>query len=288
MTLFRPPGEADSLIIRVTHGCPWNKCAFCGMYKGVKYRIYDQSEVARAFSAARAARPDASRIFLADGDVMALPFAILRGMLEELGRLFPDLARVSLYANGSSIAAKTDDELRTLAALKLQTLYMGIESGDEQILAAMDKRETAGEMVHAAVRAQACGLRMSVMVLIGLGGRENSARHAAATASALTQMQPRLLSALRVIPIPGTPLWHTVARGTFGELTEWEAVAELRAMIAHMDMQRTVFRANHASNVVPVEARFPKDKDRVLAELDALLASDKLDKNSPGPAPLFL
>ena len=287
-TLFRPPGEADSLIIRVAAGCPWNRCAFCGMYKDVRYRASDSKQTARAFSAARAEHPDAQRIFLADGDVMALPFDALRDMLEELGRLFARLARVGIYANGSSIGAKTDEELRSLAALRLQTLYMGLETGDDSLLAAMDKRETSGEMVDAAVRAQACGLRMSVMILIGIGGRAGSNQHAAATALALMKMQPRLLSALRVIPVPGTPLWQKANAGAFVELTEWEAVAELRAIIAQMELQRTVFRANHASNVVPIEARFPKDKERVLAELDALLTADELDRNTPGPPPLFL
>jgi len=275
--LFRPPGEADSLIIRVADGCPWNRCSFCGMYASVRYRACSARDIEEAIGSAAADEPNANRIFLADGDVMALPADQLGSILKELNGRFPKLARVGVYANGSSIATKTDDELRSFAASKLQTLYMGLESGDDLVLAAMNKRETAGEMVDAAIRAQACGLRMSVMILIGLGGREGSAPHAAATAAALNTMQPRLLSALRVTAVPGTALWQSLQRGTFTELTEHEAVAELRAFIAALDLDRTVFRANHASNVVPLEGRFPKDKPRLLAELDQLLESAELE-----------
>ena len=286
--LFRPPAEADSLIIRVADGCPWNRCAFCGMYQGVQYRAHSPQEIAAACREAQHAWPDAARVFLADGDVMALPSEVLETILRDLLTLFPRLQRVSVYANGRSIGAKSDEQLRRLCALKLHTLYMGLESGDDATLAAMRKCETADEMVDAAARAQACGLRMSVMLLIGVGGKQGSARHAAATAAALNRMQPRLLSALRVIPVPGTALQHEVQRGAFEEVSEWQAVAELREIVARLALERCVFRANHSSNVIPLAGRFPQDKERLLHELDDLLASDELDRETPGPAPLFL
>jgi len=286
--LFRPPAEAESLIIRVADGCPWNRCAFCGMYAGVTYRALSAREVRVAIAAARREWPAARRVFLADGDVMALPFAALSDIMAMLDESFPRLTRINLYANGRSIRTKSDDELRALAARKLQTLYMGFESGSDAVLTTMCKRETAEEMIAAGRRAQACGLRMSVMVLIGLGGVARSAEHAAASAAALSRMQPRLLSALRVIPAPGTRLEHEVRRGAFTELSEWQAVRELRDLIAGLALDRTVFRANHASNVVPLEGRLPHDKQRLLRELELLLASDALDRARPGPPPLGL
>lgn len=282
--LFRPPGEADSLILRAADGCPWNACTFCGMYKGVPYRFHGLAAVEKEIRRAENEAPETRRVFLADGDVMHLDFQTLAEILHLLLAAFPHLARVSLYANGASILAKTDDQLRRLRALKLHTLYMGLESGDNETLRAVRKRESAEEMIEAGRRAQDAGLRMSVMVLTGLGGKSRSFQHAQATARALNEMQPRLLSALRLIPVPDTP----IGNGPFDMLTEYEAVLELREMISGLELEQTVFRADHSSNIVPLEARFPKDKPRLLARLDALLASGRLDRTSPGAMPLFL
>jgi len=300
--LFRPPGEADSLIIRVAEGCPWNHCAFCGMYKGVKYKFLGLGKIEaeilrlcrgyggtanhfmlRAWSREET-RPDARRIFLADGDVMHLNFQELEKILLMLNEQFKHVTRVSMYANGASILAKTDAQLRRLKELKLHTLYMGLESGDNHTLKKVNKQETVGDMIQAGQRAQAAGLRISVMVLIGLAGKEHSFQHACATAEALNQMQPRLLSALRLIVTPNTRL----ARNGFQMLTEHEAVAEIREMIAGFKLEQTVFRANHSSNIIPLEARFPKDKERLLGQLDALMTSGHLDRKSPGALPFWL
>jgi radical SAM superfamily enzyme YgiQ (UPF0313 family) len=299
-TLFRPPAEADSLILRVADGCPWNGCTFCGMYKGVPYKFHGAEHAEKEFAKAAKRWPDARRIFLADGDVMNLPFQPLETMLVSLNEKFQNLARVSVYANGASILAKTDAELRRLKELKLHTLYMGLESGDNETLRAVNKRESAEEMIEAGLRAQAAGLRMSVMVLIGLAGELRSGQHARATAAALNKMQPRLLSALRLVTVPGTPLYERgrgfqplasgrdAASTIFQMLTEYDAVAELREMIQGLELEQTVFRADHSSNIVPLEARFPKDKERLLAQLDALLTLGHLDKTSPGQLPWSL
>jgi len=294
-TLFRPPAEADSLILRVADGCPWNGCTFCGMYKGVPYKFRgldafekELQRIQRHWPAVSAVASgegwNARRIFLADGDVMHLDFQTLETMLVSLNEKFQHLARVSIYANGASILAKTDAELRRLKELKLHTLYMGLESGDNETLRAVNKRESAEEMIEAGLRAQAAGLRMSVMVLIGLAGKERSLEHARATAEAVNKMQPRLLSALRLVTTPNTSLYHS----GFKMITEYDAVVELREMIQGLKLEQTVFRADHSSNIVPLEARFPKDKERLLSQLDALLASGHLDKNSPGRLPWSL
>ncbi len=287
-TLFRPPAEAHSLIIRIADGCPWNQCTFCGMYKGVSCRFQTLEEMEKEIALAKKVSPAARRIFLADGDVMALSFDKLKAVLEILNARFPRLARVNVYANGHSILLKSEAELRVLRALKLNTLYMGLESGHEETLRRVKKRETAEEMVEAGRRAQAAGLKMSVMVLNGLGGQENAQLHSAATATVLNQMQPRLLSALRVIPIPGTELYTAEQAGRFTQLTEFQALEELKNMIQELQLESTLFRANHSSNIMPMEGRFPKDKPRLLDELSSLLTSGTLDKKSPGPPPLSL
>lgn len=286
--LFRPPAEADSLILQVDDGCPYNRCTFCGMYKGMRYRKRSMDDVQSLIRMETRRRPDAQRVFLADGDVLRRPFDELREILVLLNERLPRLTRVSLYANGSSIVAKPERELVALRALKLHTLYMGLESGDEAILLACRKGTTAEQMVVAGRTAQFAGLRMSVMVLLGLGGVDQSANHVAHTAEALNLMQPRLLSALRVVPVKGTDLFDEVAHGRFRQLSERQVVQELRQLIARLELAGCVFRANHSSNIVPVEARLPHDKEQVLTLLDALLASNRLDDHTPGRLPTWL
>lgn len=258
------------------------------MYKEVNGRFRSLEEIELGIDAARKEYPSARRIFLADGDVMALPFNKLQTILGMLNDRFPRLSRVNIYANGNSILRKTDDELRSFRRLKLNTLYMGLESGHEETLRAVKKRETAEEMVEAGQRAQAAGLKMSVMILSGLGGQKKRQLHAAATAGILNRMQPRLLSALRVIPIPGTELYEQEQAGDFEQVTEFQALEELQDMIRGLELESTVFRANHSSNILPMEGRFPKDKERLIDELDTLLASGTLDTASPGAPPLSL
>ena len=283
--LYRPPAEAYSLILQVERGCPYNKCTFCGMYRGMQYQKLPVNEIRELIALESRGNPNARRIFLADGDVMRRPFDELLEILKLLNQHFPRLARVSLYASGTAIATKSAEELRTLRSLKLHTLYMGLESGDNQILKNCNKGETAAKMVEAGIMSQKNGLRMSVMILLGLGGTDLSNQHAENTAKALNLMQPRLLSALRVVPVASTELYDDVANGNFNMLSEQGVVQELRQIIDGLDMQSTVFRANHGSNVIPLEGRLPKDKTRLLTELDALINSNMLDHNSPGIMP---
>jgi radical SAM superfamily enzyme YgiQ (UPF0313 family) len=279
--LFRPPAEAGSLIFQVACGCPHNTCRFCGMYKGVRYRVRALDEVLAEFRDAAAVYPRTDRIFLADGDVMVLPFERLRTMLEELNRLFPALARVNVYANGSSIAANSDVQLAELRRLKLHTLYVGLESGDEELLKSVEKGETAQGICEAVQRAQRAGLKCSVMILLGLGGREGSARHADATAALLNRMQPPLLSALRFVEVPGTAMYPG-----YETVSEFDAVRELIRIVGGLELRRTVFRANHSSNPLPLEGRLPKDRDALVRYLEAMLPA--LDRSGPGRLPFAL
>lgn len=232
--------------------------------------------------------PYTQRVFLADGDVMRRPVEELEAILRELAARLPCLARVNAYATGSGIMAKSADELRRLRSLKLHTLYLGLESGDEKTLRMVKKGETADQMVQAGILAQASALKLSVMILLGLGGVARTEMHAVETAAALNRMQPRLLSALRVVPVPGTELHDELKAGRFLVLTERQVVEELRRMVGNLVLTNTLFRANHTSNPIPLEARFGRDKLRLLAELDGLIRSGALDSATPGRTPLWL
>lgn len=285
---FRPPAEAGSLVLQVDEGCPHNTCTFCGMYKGIRYRARPLDEIRALISAEAAREPDTRRVFLADGDVLHRDTAELESILALLGAALPRLARVAAYANGRSLAAKAPADLARLRALRLHTLYLGLESGDEETLRTVRKGETAGTMVEGCRRAAEAGIRVSVMVLLGLAGPGRSREHARATADVLNRMDPPLLAALRVIPVPGTPLIRDLDAGSFQPLTGWEAVRELRWILEDLSLTGAVFRADHASNVVPLEGRLPRDREVLLGLLDRLLDSDLLDRNTPGSAPLWL
>ena len=170
----------------------------------------------------------------------------------------------------------------------LHTLYLGLESGSEEVLRRMSKGGTAQGMIDGCLRAQNAGLTVSVMVLIGLGGQELSALHARQTAEALNAMQPTLLSCLRLVPIAGTALARRIADASFRELTEEQSVRELRDILAGLNLGRTVFRADHSSNILPLSGRLPRDKDRLLDELDELLECKALDPDTPGAMPALL
>lgn len=281
--LFRPPAEAESLIFQVAYGCPHNRCKFCGMYKSVRYHLRPPEEVIAEIAQAGKCYPETSRVFLADGDVMALPFDLLLGYLSALNLAFSRLARVNIYANGSSIMAKSDAELAKLRELKLNTLYLGLETGSQAILDLFGKTESVEEMIAAVIRAQALGFKISVMLLVGIGGKQYKGEHIRASVAALNRMQPRLLSALRFIAIPGLNL-----PAEYEPLTEFEAVDELLQIIQGLELKKTVFRANHTSNPVPLSGRFPQDKMPLSELLTRQLQSGKLDTKGPGDVPLFL
>ncbi len=281
--LFRPPAEADSLIFQVAYGCPHNRCKFCGMYKTVKYRLRPEDEVLDEIARAGKRYPDTARVFLADGDVMALPFERLKTYLDALHAAFPKLARINVYANGSSILGKTSDQLRELRQRKLNTLYVGLESGSRNVLELFGKSESPESMTEAVVSAQKLGFKCSVMILVGLGGKKLRGEHISETAAILNRMHPKLLSALRFIPIPGLPL-----PDGYVPVTEYEAVDELKGILEKLELEHTVFRANHTSNPIPLSGRFPHDKAALVRTLADQLASGTLDARGPGALPLFL
>lgn len=268
---IRPPAEADSFLLQVTTGCSAQGCTFCGAYTGKPFRIKPPQEVLADIAAAAPFRERVRRVFLMDGDALVLDNARLLPVLDRLRECFPRLTRIASYANDFNILNRTDAELAALHKAGLRLVYIGLESGSQAILDGCRKRSTVDGMVEAAHRAAAQGIKASVIVLLGLGGREQSAAHAAATAAALNRMQPRYLSFLSLMLVPGTPLHAAAEAGTFTELTPAELLSEAGAIISKLELEMTVFRSDHASNHLPLEGRFPADKERLLAAIDAAL-----------------
>lgn len=278
--LFRPPSEAESLIFQISYGCPHNTCLFCPMYKGTKYESRSLDAVLNEIDRAAPRYKKESRIFLADGDVMNLDYAYLKTLFEKLNSSFPNLSRISMYANGSSINRKTSGELKELKTLKLHTLYMGLETGDEDLLHLVKKGETAQEMTIAVRKAQDAGIRMCVFALLGLGGIKYSKNHAELTAKVINQMAPKFFAILRFIKSPGTKMYDG-----YETISEYASILELQTIIKSLDLTSTVFRADHTSVPIPLSARFPRDKMTLLNYLDSLLKNSSFDRHSEGIIP---
>jgi len=267
--VFRPPSEADSLLLQVTVGCSHNRCSFCAMYRDKTFRVRKVEDVLDDIDTALDCHgPSVRRVFLCDGNALILPTDYLRAVLRRLRQRFPELQRVGVYANARDIAHKTDAELRELAGLGLTIFYLGMESGSDRILARIDKGSTADEMVAAVKKAMAAGMKSSVIYLLGLGGRSDWQENAVESGRAVSQMNPNYLSALTVTVVFGTPLAAEMKAGRFELPSPEEFALELKLFLQNTDVKATVFRSNHASNYVPLEGRLPRDRDRMIAELD--------------------
>jgi radical SAM superfamily enzyme YgiQ (UPF0313 family) len=272
--IIRPPSEANSILLQVTVGCSHNKCTFCGTYTGERFRIKSDDIIMQdiAFAATHCKRQ--RRVFLCDGDVMIIPQKRLMKVLTEIRRQLPWVTRVGVYANAKSLNMKTDDELRQLRENGLGIAYMGLESGDDVVLKAINKGASAGQMVKMGRKAKTAGIKLSITVLLGLAGREHSQRHARETGRVLSAIDPEYVGALSLMLVPGTPLYDDYHAGRFELIDPNEMLAELRTMIAETHQTQGLFHANHASNYLPIRARMPKDKERTLALIDSALAGE--------------
>jgi radical SAM superfamily enzyme YgiQ (UPF0313 family) len=269
--VIRPPAEADSFLLQVTTGCSANSCTFCGAYLNKTFRLKESAEIMTDIEIQARFAPDTSRVFLMDGDALTVSNNKLVPILQKLAQSFPPLRRVASYANDYNILNRSGPELQELAGHKLKLIYVGLESGAQEILTRCRKRSTAQGMIEAVRKAADYGIHSSVIGLLGLGGKELSALHARETALALNAMQPRYLSFLSVMLIPGTELAKQAEQGRFAELTPLETLQELYTILTRLELTQTLFRANHASNFLLLEGRLPQDKARLLGTLEQAL-----------------
>lgn len=269
--VFRPPSEARSFILRVTRGCAHNKCTYCNMYRGVPFQILTDEEISRQIAlAVMYGKESVRRVFLADGDALVLPTAKLLKILQALRENFPKLQRVASYAAPKDILRKSEEELRQLKAAGLQLLYYGMETGDDITLKAVNKGVNAAEAIEAGRRVTASGMKLSMMVILGLAGKEGSQRHALETAKAINIIQPAMLSALCLMLYRGSELLNQFENGQFDPLSPQGLMEELHLMMQHIDLpqdKHCLFRSNHVSNYVQLAGTLPKDKDRLLQEI---------------------
>jgi radical SAM superfamily enzyme YgiQ (UPF0313 family) len=271
--IYRPPSEADSYILQATIGCSWNKCVYCDMYREKQFRVRDLAETLEDLStAARLAGPRIDKLFVADGDALVLDMEHWRSLLDGARAQLPRLTRVSCYATALNILAKSDAELRELRERGLTLLYIGPESGDDATLKRIVKGSNHAQHVEAAHKAHAAGMRISVIALLGIGGVERSQEHAERTAELVTAMNPEYFAALTTSVVPETPLVKLRDKGFWQLPGVTRMLEELRIIVDQARPTDALFRTNHASNYLPLGGRLPRDRQPIVAAIDAALA----------------
>lgn len=279
--VFRPPSEAKSLILPVTNGCSWNNCTFCEMYTQPqkKFRARKPEDVRRDIARAAEAFESVPRVFLADGDAMVLPTRRFLEILADLKQAFPELRRVSSYCLPRNLAKKSVEELTELKEAGLGILYVGMESGDDEVLRRINKGETWESTRSALTKIRQAGLTSSVMVLNGLGGETLSRQHAINTATLCNETQPDYLSTLVVSFPQGEERFRAGFGDDFVPLSQQGLFEEIRVFLEHLDLEQTIFRSDHASNYLVLKGTLGRDKQRLLEQVN--LAID-----TPGAVPL--
>ena len=264
--IIRPPSEASSLLLQVTVGCSHNKCSFCPAYKEKKFRIKSYDEILEDILEAGRWR-SIDRVFLCDGDALIIPQERLIRILGLIRTHIKGVKRVGTYANAKSILRKTIDELVALRELGLGIVYLGIESGNDELLKKIKKGVTAAQMIQAGRRIKEAGIALSVTVILGLGGIEQGIEHAADTAGVLTAIDPDYASALTLMLMPGTPLHSEYLSGLFALPDKFDLLRELAIIIEKSDFSSCYFTSNHASNYLPIRARLPQEREMSVATI---------------------
>ena len=270
--VIRPPSEALSIILQVTLGCSRNACAICGTYREKRFALkpWAQIEADIAFAGQYCKRQHT--LFLADGDVLALPHADIMRILETIQQKVPWVRRISSYASSRNIESKTDEELRQYREHGLQRLYLGLESGHDPTLKAIAKGADSASMITAAQRLRQADIALSISCILGIAGAAESQAHALATAQVLNRMEPQYIGVLTLMLLENTPLYRRYREGRFILPSQRELLLELRTIVEHLNLPRCLFSANHPSNYLSLNGRLPKDREEMLGLIDQALA----------------
>lgn len=270
--LYRPPAEADNIIIQATLGCSHNRCSFCTMYKTKRYTVRPLNEVQCEIEALAHAYPNAIKVFLADGDALALPTEHLAKLLRLLKTSFPRLSRVSLYATAQNFLEKSIDELKELRAGGLSLAYFGIETGNDELLSKIDKEVNADQMIEALRRAHEANIKISATVILGIGGIEYTREHIHDTAKLINAAPITYLSTLQLGLEEGTKERFLKAFDSFTSLNDLQILHEQRELLSLINpAQKIIFRSNHASNALHLSGTLPKDSEKLMAQIDDAL-----------------
>lgn len=279
--IYRPPSEAFSLILQVTNGCSHNRCSFCSMYKGVPFRIKSLEEIKAEIDYFRNRTRYVERVFLADGDALIIPTEKLIEILKYIKKVFPECKRVSTYASPKSLELKSEEELKEIKNNGISLLYIGAESGSDEVLRKINKGVTSKELGDLILKAKKVGFKTSVTFIAGILGDKDFSENAVATGKFISSCEPDYVGILSLMLEESSDLYQECLKGEFKEAEGIEILKEIKLIIENIDVtSNIVFRANHASNYLNLKGDFPKDKERLIQEIDFALSRQTLkDKN---------
>ena len=271
--LFRPPSEGRSLILQPTIGCSWNRCAFCEMYTSKKFKVRKEEDLFGEIDLMLPFSSQIRKVFLADGNAMVLSYGKLMRILEKLNNTFPNLKRISAYALPKDIGTKTEEELTSLANSGLKLLYTGVETGDDELLKIINKGETSQSTVDALKKAREADIKLSVMILNGLGGNKFSKQHALNSAKVVNEIQPEYLSTL-VLSFPyGIDHFKDRFPSDFIEMSKMDLIKEMGDFIKYLELESTIFRSDHASNYLVLRGILNRDKEKLMSGINKVLVN---------------
>lgn len=265
--VFRPPSEAYSLIVQVTVGCSHNKCTFCDMYKEKRFHLRKLEDVLEDFNIARRQYRYIERVFLADGDALIRKTEDLAVILKHIRKVIPECRRVTSYGSPKSILTKSPEDLALLHSLGLEMIYLGLESGNEQVLKHINKGVTVEDIVRAGQMVKDAGMKLSVTAISGLGGTEMWKEHAIDTAKAFSRMKPDYIGLLTLMFEGDVPLRRECEEGKFHLLTAPQVAKETLLMLEHIDSEGSVFRSNHASNYLTLKGTLNRDREAMCEQI---------------------
>jgi radical SAM superfamily enzyme YgiQ (UPF0313 family) len=268
---FRPPSEANSLLLRVTRGCPWNRCTFCSMYKGMKFEIRDLEEILGDIELAKDLYGDRVRtIFIGDSNSLVVKTEMLVKILNALFSSFPHIERVTSYARAKTIAKKPLEDLIKIYQAGLTRLHVGLETGDRDLLKEIEKGATPEEMIEGGRKAKKAGFEYSLYVLLGVGGEEKWEQHARGTAEVLNQVDPHFIRVRTFIPQPNSPLYEAMVEGSFQPASPETILKETKLLLEKLQVT-SQFLSDHISNLLPLHGKLPEDKEKMIQMLEEAL-----------------
>jgi len=272
---FRPPSEANSLLLRVTRGCPWNRCTFCSMYKETKFEIRDLEEILGDIELAKDLYGDrVQAIFIGDSNSLLVKTEILVEVLNSLISSFPNIDRVTSYARAKTLAKKPLEDLTKIRQAGLTRLHVGLETGDRELLKEIEKGATPEEMIEAGRKSKEAGFEYSLYVLLGIGGEENWETHAKGTAEVLNQIDPHFIRARTFVPQPGSPLFDAMAEGRFRSASPETILKETKLLLEELQVT-SHFLSDHISNLLPLHGKLPEDREKMVKMIDETLGGLK-------------
>ena len=266
--IYNPPSEDKGLMLRVAVGCSHNACTFCGMYRNVKFRVRPLDQLLPLIAEAKERTPNLRRVFLGDGNALTAPTDELLPILQRLKSTFPTLNSISCAARASDLLEKTPADLALLSSKGLSLIYLGVESGDDEVLRRINKGVTVADIKKAGQAADAAGIELSTMIILGLGGKELTEEHAIHTADILNALSPSMLGIMTLLPRAGTPLEQQIEVGQFQRLSRQETLQELLTLLTRLNLPRpSILRASHIYNFVNLAGTLPEDKETLLAQV---------------------